>query len=374
MEKERIDFARVLIATPNLEIVNTTVTVLVDGIQCEVKIVEEWGYTLGEDNCLFEVDDISVSSHSEHEEGQVDPEASHHLDTMVENFAKGMNVEDDIGSQENFEFSNFGGGVEGGSKHVGEVGVFSSTRGKEQVDRGKGCVSEIGDSPTSKGSQGSISICSPANGRGCYAGIKRNDGSLSHSSTGNRALSCPPGATRSMLSGPWSLECLNDLNQRDVGVIFSASKCPRKEDRNGEDLKKSGQEDSKRRKGGGVFRHTVSSLKKVARMPSKDRAEALRAVKKIEQSRRDSVGVVKDGGERRQVSSTVSLSTTSNDWKHWVIMQGNDKVAADDIRTVGEAIGVQIKGESKNMFSALARKGKSKQVSSGQTQGVGRVR
>ncbi|MCH93528.1 sulfate transporter, partial [Trifolium medium] len=32
MEKERIDFARVLIATPNLEIVNTVVTVLVDGI------------------------------------------------------------------------------------------------------------------------------------------------------------------------------------------------------------------------------------------------------------------------------------------------------------------------------------------------------
>ncbi|PNX67048.1 hypothetical protein L195_g063337, partial [Trifolium pratense] len=32
-------------------------------------------------------------------------------------------------------------------------------------------------------------------------------------------------------------------------------------------------------------------------------------------------------------------------------MQGNDKVAADDVRTVGEAIGVQITGVSKNMFS-----------------------
>ncbi|PNX67736.1 hypothetical protein L195_g063659, partial [Trifolium pratense] len=66
--------------------------------------------------------------------------------------------------------------------------------------------------------------------------------------------------------------------------------------------------------------------------------------------------------------------TTSNDWKHWVVMQGNDKVAADDVRTVGEALGVQIKGDSKNMFSVLARKGKPKQVSSGQTQGVGCVR
>ncbi|PNX70991.1 hypothetical protein L195_g057947, partial [Trifolium pratense] len=162
----------------------------------------------------------------------------------------------------------------------------------------------------------------------------------------------------------WSWEWLNDQNQREAGVIFSARKCPRKKERNGEGSKKSGQEDSKRRKGGGVFRHTVSSLKKVARMPSKDRAEALKAVKKVEQRRRDGAGVVRDG----------SSSTTSNDWKHWVVMQGNEHVAVDDVRSVGEAIGVQLKGDTKNMFSVLARKGKPKQMSSGQTQGVGRVR
>ncbi|MCI25806.1 DUF4283 domain protein, partial [Trifolium medium] len=124
-EKERIDFARVLIATPNLEIVNTSVTVLVDGIQNEVKIVEEWGYTLGEDSCLLRDDDVSVTSHTNLEEGQGDPEVSRHFDTMVEDFAKGMIVEDDIGSQENFEFSKSRGGVEGGSKNAGEVAAFS---------------------------------------------------------------------------------------------------------------------------------------------------------------------------------------------------------------------------------------------------------
>ncbi|PNX88720.1 cysteine-rich receptor-like protein kinase, partial [Trifolium pratense] len=97
-------------------------------------------------------------------------------------------------------------------------------------------------------------------------------------------------------------------------------------------------------------------------MPSKDRAEALKAVKKVEQRRRDGAGVVRDG----------SSSTTSNDWKHWVVMQGNEHVAVDDVRSVGEAIGVQLKGDTKNMFSVLARKGKPKQMSSGQTQGVGR--
>ncbi|PNX68390.1 hypothetical protein L195_g063956, partial [Trifolium pratense] len=66
-------------------------------------------------------------------------------------------------------------------------------------------------------------------------------------------------------------------------------------------------------------------------MPSPDRAEVLKAVKKFEQCRRDNVGVVKDGGERYPDSSIVSSPTTSNDWKHWVVMQGNDKVAADDV-------------------------------------------
>ncbi|PNX54895.1 hypothetical protein L195_g048518 [Trifolium pratense] len=357
-----------------MEIVNTAVTVLVDGIQNEVKIVEEWGYTLGEDTCLLGDDDDSVTSHTNHEEGQGDPEVSCHLDTMVENFAKRMNVEDDIGSHENFDSSKSRGGVEGGSKNVGEAGAFSSNRGEEHVDRSKGCASVIGDSPTSKGNQGSISICSPANGSGHYAGIKGSDGSFSISSNGNRAKSCPPGATRSQISGPWSWEWLNDLNQRDAGVIFSASKRPRKDVCKGVGLKKSGQEDPKRRKGGGVFRHTVSSLKKVARMPSQDRAEVLKAVKKIEQRSRDGVGAVKDGGERYPDSSIVSSPTNSNDWKHWVVMQGNDKVAADDVRTVGEAIGVQIKGDTKNMFSVLARKGKPKQSSSGQMQGVGCAR
>ncbi|XP_045791605.1 uncharacterized protein LOC123886320 [Trifolium pratense] len=202
VEKERIDFARVLIATPNLEIVNTVATVLVDGIQFEVKIVEEWGYTLGEDNCLFEEDNESVKSHSDHDEGQGDPEVRRHLDTMVENFAKGMEAEDDIGSQDNFELSHLRGGGEGGSKNVGEFGVNFPSRGEKHVVRGTGCDSVI--SPFSKGIQGSISICSPVNGSGRYDGNKGSDGSFPTLSNGNRAKSCPPGATRSMLSGPWS--------------------------------------------------------------------------------------------------------------------------------------------------------------------------
>ncbi|MCI39096.1 hypothetical protein A2U01_0060325 [Trifolium medium] len=52
-------------------------------------------------------------------------------------------------------------------------------------------------------------------------------------------------------------------------------------------------------------------------------------------------------------------------------MQGSDKVVVDDVREVGQAIGIKFKGDNENMFSALARTGKVKQTASGQTQGGG---
>ncbi|MCI75242.1 hypothetical protein A2U01_0096510, partial [Trifolium medium] len=37
-----------------------------------------------------------------------------------------------------------------------------------------------------------------------------------------RTSSCPPEASRSVISGLWSLEWLHDHNHGDAGVIFSA--------------------------------------------------------------------------------------------------------------------------------------------------------
>ncbi|MCI88970.1 hypothetical protein A2U01_0110258, partial [Trifolium medium] len=49
-------------------------------------------------------------------------------------------------------------------------------------------------------------------------------------------------------------------------------------------------------------------------------------------------------------------------------------VAVDDVREVGNAIGVKLTGDNENMFSVLARTGKAKQAASGKAQGGGRVR
>ncbi|GAU47563.1 hypothetical protein TSUD_404100 [Trifolium subterraneum] len=107
-----------------------------------------------------------------------------------------------------------------------------------------------------------------------------------------RAISCPPTATRTVISGPWSLEWLHDQNDGDAGVLFSASKKVAKGDKYGKT------------------------------------SEA--------------------GGE------SSSSASVNNDWQHWVAMQGNDQMVEEDVREIGNSIGVQFNGDNANMFSVLS--------------------
>ena len=90
-----------------------------------------------------------------------------------------------------------------------------------------------------------------------------------------RASSCPPKATRSITSGPWSLEWLSDQHHSEAGVVSSSQKGGKKSVRLS---KKEGQADNvhqKRKKIYGALRHPVLSLRKVARLPLGDRETVL---------------------------------------------------------------------------------------------------
>ena len=83
LEKERFDFSRVLVSTTSLEIISLVDKLLINGILVEVKIVEEWGFSIGEDECLFEdVNDGNNEQH-ENEDIHVDPDVSNNVDTLV---------------------------------------------------------------------------------------------------------------------------------------------------------------------------------------------------------------------------------------------------------------------------------------------------
>jgi len=69
-------------------------------------------------------------------------------------------------------------------------------------------------------------------------------------------------------------------------------------------------------------------------------------------------------------ASSSSSSANINDWKHWVVMHGSDKVVGEDLRSIGATIGVRL-NESNNMFGVLERKGKGKKKESAGVVGEG---
>jgi hypothetical protein len=99
----------------------------------------------------------------------------------------------------------------------------------------------------------------------------RNGAKLKH---GKRTNSCPPGRTRSVVSGSWSLAWLCDHNYRDAGVIFLS----RKGLKNKVQLSQVQQVNKKETIN--VLRHLVLILKKVAGMPTKDIKVNLKEFKK----------------------------------------------------------------------------------------------
>lgn len=58
VDRARLDYARVLISTTHLEVVNSSTEIVIDGCKYVMKIVEECGCNLGEDDFLSEEDPV----------------------------------------------------------------------------------------------------------------------------------------------------------------------------------------------------------------------------------------------------------------------------------------------------------------------------
>ena len=92
MEKERFDYARVLVATSSYEIINCSEEILIDGVLVTVKIFEEWGFNIGEDACLFEEEDEVKEEPLEQEDVQVDHRMDANANILVEKLVNDLVV------------------------------------------------------------------------------------------------------------------------------------------------------------------------------------------------------------------------------------------------------------------------------------------
>ena len=90
LEKEQFDYVRVLVATSSLDIIfvvdklliddPSKRKLLIDNVLTEVKIVEEWGFSIGEDACLFEEGD-GQNNQKDSEDIHVDLDMCNNVDT-----------------------------------------------------------------------------------------------------------------------------------------------------------------------------------------------------------------------------------------------------------------------------------------------------
>jgi hypothetical protein len=507
-DKARFDFARVLIATSSLEVVNCVEKLVIDGQTIEIKIVEEWGFNLGEDVCLLEPDDGTHSSHSDHDvfRGEVEHNgvntdflvdkivdelaAANKEEPLVHVFNDNVNGEDEVENKghpifsdgdihigpkqhalvdkivENNEESqvhvivdNVNGEalVDNNGQHIFSHGDISigpkqhalvdkiveineasqvhvmdvNINGEDVVDNnGQPFIpdGEIAPKPMPIGMKqhAASDICMEAEdciplrhshvvAPTCETGVDIVDNGVQPlfiddvtapkqapnissapkqhfvsevsieaanscpfddppivapiDSVGSgirenrrrvRTSSCPPWTARSFVSGPWSLEWINDIHHGEAGVIASSRKKVKKVLRPMGSVNQAVNIVKKRKKVDGVLRHSVHSLKKVARLPGKDRSSVLKILKKKVRQRQGSDRLKKSVNVVSQNISDGSSSSGSvnNDWSHWVVMHGNEKVAMEDVWGIGKAIGIQFNGETHNMFGVLARKGR----------------
>ncbi|KEH25709.1 RNA recognition motif [Medicago truncatula] len=261
MEKERFDYARILIATSSSEVVNCVEKVFVNGVVVEIRIFEEYGFNIGDDVCLYDHDDGSRSSNSDHDEFGRDLDRD--ADFLVDNLAKDI-VDASKEVTKNTECLGKSHEVElvGNVEHslVNEGGDDPSVAppltgvNQSEVDAEVSVFKDVEEHVPS------VVVLTEAK-------VKRRK---------SRASSCPPRAARSVESGPWSLEWLSEHHHGDAGVISSARKKVKKVVR---PIAQSGICANNRKKVNGVLRHSVISLKKVARLPSKDRSTILHILK-----------------------------------------------------------------------------------------------
>jgi hypothetical protein len=117
---------------------------------------------------------------------------------------------------------------------------------------------------------------------------------------------------------------------------------------------------SKRKKVGGSLRHSIHTLKKVARLPAKDQLAVIHCLKKRVRKRQGSNSVKRAMKVVSQGGSDEALleAFVDNDRKYWMVLHGSDKVAVEDVWGIEKAIRVKFNGDTHNIFSMLSKGGK----------------
>jgi len=97
-------------------------------------------------------------------------------------------------------------------------------------------------------------------------------------------------------------------------------------------------------------------LRRIAILPTKEREDVLRALKRNVQKRKGLVGDSQAHvfSKVNVVKHSESQTSVNNDWQNWLVLHGTNKVVNDDVMGIGKEIGLNFKGDKNNRFDVLS--------------------
>jgi len=295
--------------------------------------VEEWGYVLGEDAFMTEVDSSPEASCNPNDDvGLEEVQGVWELDDLVNDLHK--------------EWSQHEG------KTAASLNSHHSSPKNNIVKDSNSEFFEVQLSPVLQ------PVSMPNNEVDKGAGLNESSKQEARASeVSNR--------------GPWSLDWLPQQKPiSEGGVVFSSTSDVRKskqvESVNDKSISSSGNVLTKKKKVG-VVHKSVGFMKKIARMPAKDRSQILKILKKQKRKRKVYAANAssKDTTESATTSKDKSSSSGGNDWVHWVHLHGEPKLVAEDVKELGKIVGVKYLCNTTNTFNLLTREGRREWTAAG---------
>ena len=351
MDHERINYARILVSTTSVEVLNKSVAILVDGKKYDIKLVEEWGCNLGEDAFLTEevsepcshnadaASELNGGHGLEDLDGDVDGLINEIQREWRDHKAKAMSMSHDSadgkpkGTAGPANLTSAAAGVNSTEQHFDGVKISSATSvlPEEQELFKQQLVHDV------------AITTSAAVGDKVYE--QHSEGIQNINST---------------LVPQKETVMLQQQLEQDVLQKKAHSRKVHSKERNNKVI--------------GGFRHTLRNIKRIARMPTNEKKEILRILKRQAKDRkarslaRSSKSRTVDVAVPTKVSSITSNSSVNKDWEHWVALQGGTEAATADTSGIGTLLGVNYKRDKNNRFNVL-----SKECRRGLREEVGRI-
>jgi len=345
LERGHFDYARILLSTTSLEIINTQAQIMVDGVLFDLQIIEEWGFSLGEDACLLDEEQDLDEVSSEIPEVHVEDIGCGDVDVLVNHFSD--KLKEDAGSKQR----RYPSPVVLEPITTTPVNSLRSATSKPQGIEPSVLRPFFDNNNVTIEAQSQDGIHPPKEDANAKVGAKSRNLVTIERRVAKRTSSCPPTRARSEALGPWSLEWA-DRHKR-----FAS------EDKMRSSPKRTKKSTSKmpsrvlKKKGSGYLRHCAQNLKRIARLSHKDQQEVLRALRRTMKQRRK-VSNVSKAKVMSNESNSASLSSVNNDWKHWLALHGDEKTVNKDVCDIVHTVGLKFQGDKNNMFDVLSGTGR----------------